>query len=309
MKNKEKDIGKRVKDRENRQLLFLMIPGALLLLIFNYAPFLGIYMAFVDYKPNMGIYNSPFVGLKNFEFFFTSKDAVRIIRNTLGYNLIFLIVDLFFAVGVALMFYKLTSRKALKVYNTIILLPRFLSWVIVAFIAYVFLSPTHGLINSLITSLGGESVKWYTYPKYWPFILTIAHIWKTVGMNCLYYYAALMGLDESLLESASLDGANEWQKIRYIIIPHLIPTMIIIATLAIGRSFNGDFGMFYQMPKDVGALYETTDIINTYVYRALASGSMEKSTAIGLFQSLMGLIMIVITNKIVKKISPENSLY
>lgn len=165
MKNKEKDIGKRVKDRENRQLLFLMIPGALLLLIFNYAPFLGIYMAFVDYKPNMGIYNSPFVGLKNFEFFFTSKDAVRIIRNTLGYNLIFLIVDLFFAVGVALMFYKLTSRKALKVYNTIILLPRFLSWVIVAFIAYVFLSPTHGLINSLITSLGGESVKWYTYPN------------------------------------------------------------------------------------------------------------------------------------------------
>ena len=128
-------------------------------------------------------------------------------------------------------------------------------------------------------------------------------------MNSLYYYAALMGLDESLLESAALDGASEWQKTRYIIVPHLVPTMIIIAILAIGKSFNGDFGMFYQIPKDVGLLYETTDIINTYVYRALAAGNMEKSAAIGLFQSLMGMGMIIIANSIVKKISPENSLY
>lgn len=310
MKDKmKKSVGDRVRARENRQLLLLMIPGTLLLLIFNYAPLLGIYIAFVDYNPNLGIYGSPFVGWKNFEFFFTSNEAFRIIRNTLGYNMIFLLVDLFFAVGLALMFYKLTSRKSLKVYNTIILLPRFLSWVIVAFVVYVILSPTHGLANSLITSLGGEAVKWYTYPKYWPFILTIVHIWKTVGMNSLYYYAALMGLDESLLESAALDGANEWQKTRYIIVPHLVPTMIIIAVLAIGKSFNGDFGMFYQIPKDVGLLYETTDIINTYVYRALASGNMEKSASIGLFQSLMGMGMIIIANSIVKKISPENSLY
>lgn len=298
-----------VSARENRQLILLMIPGCLLLFVFCYLPLPGIYMAFVNYKPNQGIFGSQFVGLENFMFFFKSKDAVRIIRNTVGYSFAFLAVDLIFAVGMALMLYKLTSRGALKVYNTIILLPRFLSWVLVAFIVYIILSPTHGLANQLIKALGGDPVKWYSDYKYWPFIFVIVHIWKTVGMNSLYYYSSLMSLDESLIEAAALDGANKWQEFRYVILPHLVPTMIIIAILAIGKTFTGDFGMFYQLPKDVGALYETTDIINTYVYRALASGSFERSTAIGLFQGAMGMIMIMITNGIVRKISPENSLY
>ena len=306
---KKKKKYSKVAAKENRQLLLLMIPATALLLLFNYTPFLGIYMAFVDYNPNLGIWNSPFVGLENFKFFFLSKDAARIIRNTLGYSLVFLAVDLFFAVGLALLFYNLRSRRALKFYNTVVLLPRFLSWVLVAFIVYIVLSPSYGLANGILQAFGGNPVKWYSKAKYWPFILTIVHIWQSVGMNSLFYYSSLMSLDESLIEAAKLDGANKGQQIRYVILPHLVPVMVVIAILAIGKSFSGDFGLFYQVPKDVGMLYETTDIINTYVFRALQNGSFEKSTAIGLFQSLMGLIMIVITNAIVRKISPENSLY
>lgn len=298
-----------VKAKETRQLLLLMIPGCLLLFVFNYLPLLGTYIAFTDYNPNLGIFASEFVGFKNFEFFFKSKDAVRIIRNTLGYSLSFMVVDLIFAVGLALMFYKLTSRRGVKIYNTIVLLPRFLSWVLIAFIVYILLSPSHGLVNSIFMALGGDKIQWYTYPKYWPVIFLIVHIWQSVGINSLYYYASLMSLDESLLEAAALDGANKWQEFKHVILPHLVPTMVVIAILAIGQSFSGDFGLFYQVPKDVGSLYETTDIINTYVYRALAEGNFEKSAAIGLFQSLMGLIMVVSTNSIVRKISPEDSLY
>lgn len=308
-KQKGKQSYSKVAAKENRQLLMLMIPAIVLLLIFNYAPFIGVYMAFVDYNPNLGIFESPFVGLENFKFFFASKDAVRVIRNTVGYSLVFLMVDLFFAVGLALLLYHLHSRRGVKIYNTIVLLPRFLSWVLVAFIVYIILSPSHGLANGIIEALGGTGLKWYSKAEYWPFILVIVHIWQSVGMNSLFYYSSLMSLDESLIEAAKLDGANKWQQIRYVIIPHLIPVMVVIAILAIGKSFSGDFGLFYQVPKDVGMLYETTDIINTYVFRALQNGNFEKSTAIGLFQSLMGLILVVITNSITRKISPENSLY
>ncbi len=308
-KQKEKKKYSKVAQKENRQLLLLMIPASILLFIFNYLPFLGIRIAFVDYNPNLGIFASEFVGLKNFQFFFKSQDAVRIIRNTLGYSLVFLLVDIFCGVGMALLLYNVRNRKALKFYNTVILLPRFLSWVLVAFIVYVVLSPTHGLANSLIELLGGKGVSWYSKAKYWPYILVIVHIWQSVGMNSLFYYSSLMSLDEGLIEAAKLDGANKWQQIRHVILPHLIPVMTVIAILAIGRSFSGDFGMFYQVPRDVGMLYPTTDIINTYVFRALQDGSFEKSTAIGLFQSVMGLIMVVTTNSIIRKISPENSLY
>ena len=308
-KYKEKKKYSKVAAKENKQLLILMIPATILLLIFNYAPFIGVYMAFVDYNPNLGIFDSPFVGLENFKFFFTSKDAIRVIRNTLGYSLAFLMVDLIFAVGLALLLYHLNSKRGIKIYNTIVLLPRFLSWVLVAFIVYIILSPSHGLANNMIEARGGTGLKWYSKAEYWPFILIIVHIWQSVGMNSLFYYSSLLSLDESLIEAAKLDGANKWQQIRYVIIPHLIPVMVVIAILAIGKSFSGDFGLFYQVPKDVGMLYETTDIINTYVFRALQNGSFEKSTAIGMFQSLMGLILVVITNTIVRRISPENSLY
>lgn len=310
--NRQKGQGirtRRTKIKENLQMLTMTIPGLILVFLFCYLPMPGIAIAFKKYNPNLGIWGSPWNGFDNFKFFFTSQDAGRTIRNTVLYSVGFLILDLIFAVGLALMFYFLRSKKGLKVYNTIVITPKFMSAVIVAFIVYAILSPSYGLLNSIIEFFGGEPIAWYSEPKYWPWILTITHIWQTVGMNSIVYYASLMSLDESLLEAAVIDGANRRQQIFHVIIPHLVPIMVITTILGMGSIFGGDFGLFYQVPKDQGLLYSTTDIISTYTYRAMLNGSLEKSAAVGLFQSVVGLIMVVTTNAIVKKISPENSLF
>ena len=295
--------------KETFHLDLMSLPGVLLLLVFNYLPMIGIVIAFKDYNPNLGIWGSAWNGLENFKFFFTSQDAVRTIRNTLLYSSTFLILDLFCAVGLALMFYNLRSKRALKFYNTVVILPRFMSPVIIAFIVYIILNPSYGLLNQIIRALGGSKIQWYSNSKYWPAILTITHIWQTIGMNCIIYYASLMSLDDSLLEAARLDGANKWQETLHIVIPHLIPVMVISTILGLGSLFQGDFGLFYQVPKNVGLLYPTTDVINTYTYRALQTGAFGKSTAVSLFQSTMGCLMVLITNGIVRKVSPENSLF
>lgn len=308
-KDAKKTAAGRVARRETFHLSMMVLPGILLFLVFNYLPMLGIVIAFKDYNPNLGIWGSPWCGLGNFEFFFTSQEAARVIGNTVMYSLVFLIVDLIAGVGLALMFYNLRSRRALKFYNTVVILPRFMSAVIVAFIVYIVLNPSYGIANQILGLFGISRVQWYMKPAYWPVILTITHVWQTVGMNSIIYYASLMGLDEALLEAAALDGANKWQQTWHVVIPHLIPVMVITTILAIGHLFSGDFGLFYQVPKDVGLLYSTTDIINTYTFRALRDGALEKSTAVGLFQSLTGLILVTGTNAIVRKISPENSLF
>ena len=306
MLNKQR---KRARMKDTLSLSAMALPGVLLLLIFNYIPMIGVIIAFQDYNPNLGIFESPFVGFKNFEFYFTSSDFTRTMGNTLFYSISFLFLNLVTAVGLALMFYSVRNRRLMKAYNTVIILPRFLSAVIISFIAYILLAPTHGIINQLIVALGGDRINWYMEPKYWPIILTIVHIWQVVGMNSIIYYASLMSLDDSLIEAAVLDGANKWQQIRHVLIPHLVPVMVISTILALGGIFGGDFGLFYQTPKNVGALYETTDIINTYVFRALQGGKFEMSTAVNLFQSVAGLIMVVGTNAVVRKVSPENSLF
>lgn len=307
---KEKNVSaSKVARRTNFNLTLMALPGIVLLFVFNYLPMLGIVIGFKDYNPNLGIWGSPWCGLDNFKFFFSSQDAVRVLGNTVFYSVTFIVVDLITGVGLALLFYNLRSKKALKVYNTIVILPRFMSAVLVAFIAYLLLNPSYGLLNQIIVAFGGSRIQWYMKASYWPIILTVTHVWQTVGMNSIIYYASLMGLDESLLEAAALDGANKWQQTWHVVIPHLIPVMVITTILAIGRLFSGDFGLFYQTPRDVGLLYSTTDIINTYTFRALQEGSIEKSAAVGLFQSVMGLILVVTTNGIVRKVSPENSLY
>lgn len=308
-KQKKDSAASKVARRENLNLSLMVLPGVLLFLIFNYLPMMGIVIAFKDYNPNLGILDSPWCGLDNFKFFFTSQDAARVIGNTVMYSVTFLVVDLAAGVALALMFYNLSSRKALKFYNTVVILPRFMSAVIVAFIVYIVLNPSYGIANQIIQMFGADAVQWYMKPSYWPVILTITHVWQTVGMNSIIYYASLMGMDESLLEAAALDGANKWKQTWYVVIPHLIPVMVITTILAIGHLFSGDFGLFYQVPKDVGLLYSTTDIINTYTFRALQAGALEKSTAVGLFQSLTGLLLVTGTNAAVRKISPENSLF
>ena len=300
---------RRTKVQENAQLLLMTLPGIILVFLFCYLPMPGLAIAFKKYNPNLGVWGSQWCGLDNFKFFFTSQDAVRTIRNTVLYSSAFLILDLVCAVGLALMLYFLRSKRALKVYNTVVIVPKFMSPVIIAFIVYALFSPNFGLVNAVIKALGGDAIAWYSEPKYWPWILTVTHIWQTVGMNSVIYYASLMSLDESLLEASTLDGANRWQQICHVIIPHLVPVMVVTTVLAMGSIFSGDFGLFYQVPKDQGTLYETTDIISTYTYRALLGGSLEKSAAVGLFQSVVGFVMVVATNAIVKKISPENSMF
>lgn len=301
----------RIKARKKYTLTLLMlcIPGLICLFLFNYLPMFGIIIAFKDYVPVKGLLRSEWCGLKNFEFFFTSQDAVRTIRNTVLYGVEFLILDLILGVLVAILLYNIKSRVGLKVYHTIILLPRFLSIVIVSFIVYAFLSPANGVVNQLIMTFGGEAVKWYAEAKYWPFIITIVHSWMIIGSGCLYYYAALTGIDSSLFEAADIDGANVFQKMCHIAIPELVPIMVIMTILGIGHLFSGDMGLFYQVPKDQGLLYKTTDIINTFTYRALLSGDFEKSAAVGLFQSVVGFILVVTTNQIIRKVSPENSMF
>ena len=309
MKKKQKSQISRIRRKETFWLDLMAFPGMLSLFVFSYLPMIGVVLAFKDYNPNLGIFDSPWCGFENFKFFFTSQDALRTIRNTLGYSITFLILDVLAGVGLALLFYNLSSRRALKFYNTVVILPKFLSAVLIAFIVYIILDPVNGLANQLLMSLGAEGIGWYAEPKYWPVILTITHIWQTVGMNSIIYYASLMGLDDSLLEAASLDGANKFQQTVHIVIPHLTPLMVINTILAMGHLFEGDFGLFYQTPKNVGLLYETTDVINTYTFRALQEGALERSAAVGLFQSLTGMILVILTNCIVRKISPENSLF
>ena len=287
----------------------LAVPGIVLLLIFNYAPMFGIVIAFKNYKPLKGIWGSAWNGLDNFKFFFSSADAVRTIRNTILYNFSWMILGTITAVTLALMFYSLKNAKALKLYNTVILFPRFLSAVVVAFLAEVFLHSRYGLLNQMLEALGKGRTDWYTQIGVWPLILTIVYIWGHVGVTSVIYYSSLMSLDEGLLEAARLDGANKIKQIWHVMLPHLLPIIIIQNILSIGKLFTGDFGLFYQVPKNTGVLYPVTDIINTYTYRALQAGDLARGAAIGLFQSAAGFLTVVLANAVVKKISPENCLF
>lgn len=295
--------------RYNLALLALCVPGLIWLIIFKYLPMGGIIIAFKKYAPMKGLFGSEWIGFKNFEFFFTSQDAFRTIRNTVLYSVTFLASELFFGVLIAVLLYYVRSARGLKIYHTIIMLPRFMSIVMVSYIVYSLLHPSSGILNNLITAFGGEAISWYTEPKYWPYILTITHIWMILGSGCLYYYSALTGIDPSLYEAAEIDGANVIQKTWYVSIPELIPIMVMMTILGIGGLFSGDMGLFYNVPRNMGILYPTTDIINTYTYRALLAGSLAKSAAVGLFQSVVGLILVTGTNAIIRKISPENSMF
>lgn len=296
--------------RDNAELSLLALPGIILFILFAYIPMIGIIIAFKDYRNNLGVFGSHWVGMKNFKFFFTSQDAWRIMRNTIGYGMLFIALGIVVSVIVAILLYEVKNRAALKFYQTSMILPHFLSWVIVGYITYILLEPNMGVINQIIKVFGGEGKQWYSEPKYWVVILPLVNLWKNVGLKCIMYYAALMAIDEQLFEAARIDGASKLKQIWYITVPSLVPLMIILTILDIGNIIKGDFGLFYTIPRDVGLLYPTTDIIDTYVYRGLRTGDdIGITTAVGLFQSVVGLIMVVGTNLIVKKISPDNSLF
>lgn len=296
--------------KENLQLLSLAAPAILLLLLFNYWPMFGIILAFKDYKVPKGIMGSPWVGFKNFEFFLKSQDAARVIRNTLGLNLMFIAAGIFFGVLFALIMFEVKRKRQVKVYQTISIIPSFISWVAVGYIVYAFLDPTKGLLNQILIACGKDTIAWYSEPKYWPMILLISKTWQGVGLGSIIYYAALMGVDSELFEAADIDGAGKLQKTWYISIPQIIPIIIVMGILDVGKIFRADFGLFYNVTRDVGALYPTTDVIDTYVFRALMQqGNIGMSSAVGLIQSVVCFITLVSTNLVVKKVSPENSLF
>ena len=295
--------------KEHYELLLLALPALIYYFIMNYIPMFGIIIAFKDYKYNEGIFGSEWCGFNNFRFFFESQDAWRITRNTVGYGIIFIITGVVCGVAIALLLFEIRKKIALKTYQTVMILPNFLSWVIVSYITYILLNPALGVVNRVLEMLHIPAQDWYSDPKYWPFILTYSQTWKTVGMNSIMYYAALMAVDESLFEAASLDGANKWQQIRHISIPSLLPLVTILIINNMGSIFRGDFGLFYQVPRDVGALYPATDIIDTYVYRGLRTGDVGITSAVGFFQSFVGLFMVVGTNAVIRKIEPENAMF
>lgn len=294
---------------ENMELFLLTLPALIYVFIFSYIPMFGVVIAFKDYKYNLGIMGSKWNGLKNFEFFFASNDAWRLTRNTVLYAIVFMILSIVCAAIIALLLFEIRNKIALKTYQTIMILPNFLSWVIVSYISYIILNPTHGVLNQIIAFFGGTGPDWYSDPKYWPYILTLFNIWKHVGMSSIMYYAALMGIDDSLFEAATIDGANRFQQIINISIPALVPLVSISLINNMGNIFRGDFGLFYQIPRDIGGLYPTTDVIDTYVYRGLRTGSLSVTSAVGFFQAFVGMFMVIGTNAIIRKINPENSMF
>jgi len=295
--------------KENKEFLILIMPAVLYFVIWHYLPMLGVVIAFKDYTYFGGILGSKWVGFDNFKFFFLSNDAWRITRNTVSYGALFIVVNAISASVVALLLFEIKNRMAIKVYQTIIILPNFLSWVVVGFVTYILFNPTLGVVNQLLSFVGIKEVDLYMEPKYWLFILTVTNTWKGLGMNTIIYYAALLGTNQELFEAADLDGANGLQKCWHISVPSLIPLMTILSILAVGNILRGDFGLFYQISRDVGALYPTTDVIDTYIYRGIRTGDMSVATAVGFFQSFVGFALVIATNKIVKKIEPSNSLF
>ena len=300
--------GAAVTFRKNAQFLMLCLPSIIFTLLFHYIPIFGIILPFKQYRYVDGIFGSKWVGLKNFRAFLRTPDMVRLVRNTVGYSLWFMFIGIVMNIFIALLLYEISSKRLKKVYQTSIMIPNFLSAVMVGYITYAILNPSAGVLNRLLTAIGAPTIDVYANAAYWPLILTIVSRWQ--GMNgYLMYYANLMNIDPALFEAAAIDGASRWQMKRYISIPSLVPLICMMVILDIGGLFSGDFGLFYQIPRNVGVLYETTDIINTYVFRGLQSGKFTLSSAVGLMQSVLGMILLIITNLIVRKISPENSLF
>lgn len=292
-------------------LYFMLLPGCIYLIINNYVPMSGIVLAFKQYNFKTGIYGSPNVGLKNFEFLFKTKDAWVITRNTICYNLVFIVLGTILAITVAVFLNEIRCKWAKNTYQTVILIPYLVSIVIVSYLVYAFLNTENGFINNgILKPLGREPISWYSSPKYWPFILVIVNIWKGIGYNCILYYATLVGIDRGYYEAAVIDGASRWQQFVHITLPGLKATIIILTLMSISKIFYSDFGLFYQVPMNQGPLIDVTNTIDTYVYRGLMKmNNIGMSAAAGLYQSFVGFVLVISANQLVRRIDSESALF
>ncbi|SIR47707.1 putative aldouronate transport system permease protein [Paenibacillus macquariensis] len=299
------------KVKKYRALVLMALPGLLYLLINNYLPMFGIVIAFKDINFAKGIMGSDWIGFKNFEYLFKTTDAYIITRNTLLYNITFIILNTAIAIALAIMLNEIRKRFLSRIYQTLILLPFLISMVIVGYLVVGFLDVENGFMNkTLLPMMGLESISWYSETKYWPWILTIVSVWKGVGNLCIIYLAAILGIDTEYYEAATIDGANRWQQIVKITLPLIAPVITIMTLLAIGRIFYSDFGLFFQVPLNTGALMPVTNTIDTYVYRALINlGDIGMSSAAGLYQAFVGFILVIISNAVVRKYNKDNALF
>lgn len=298
------------KHKKYMPLYFMLLPGTLYLLINNYMPMAGIVVAFKNYNYQKGIFGSDWNGIKNFKFLFKTKDAFTITRNTICYNLAFIVTGTVLAITVAIILGELKARIAKKIYQTVILLPFMISIVVVSYIVYGLLSSEYGMLNHILRGWEKERISWYSTPKYWPVILIVVNQWKNLGYNTVLYYATLMGIDISYYEAAVVDGASRWQRIRYITIPSLLPTVSILTLMSISKIFYSDFGLFYQVPMNSGPLIDVTNTIDTYVYRGLIETSnIGMSAAAGVYQSVVGFILVLGANWLVGRFDQDSTLF
>lgn len=299
-----------VKIKKYWPIYVCLLPGFLYFLVNNYIPMAGIVIAFKNLDFSKGILRSDWAGFKNFEYLFRTPDAFRITRNTLLYNAVFIILNAVLGIIFAIFLSEIRAKRAVKVYQTVLLLPYMISMVIVSYLAYAFLASDSGLLNGVLKFFGAEAISWYSEPKYWPFILTFINSWKGVGYGTIIYLASILGIDRSLYEAASVDGITKWGEIRFITIPLIKPTVITVMLLNIGRIFYSDFGLFYQVPMNSGALIDVTNTLDTYVYRGLVKlGDISMSSAAGVYQACVGFVLILFANWLTRKYSSENALF
>jgi len=298
-------------------LTTMVAPGAIWLILLRYLPMFGIVLAFQDYKiyfrnPTVinNIVHSKFIALKNFEFVFSGTGAWQMIRNTIGYNVIFIVLGLVIAVAFAIMMNELTHKFVAKTYQTLMFFPYFLSWVVASYFVLAFLDETRGLLPRLMESWGMERYRFYQETAPWPYIIVIANLWKNIGYSTVLYLAAITGIDATQYEAASIDGATKWQQVKYVTLPHLKTMIVILLIMNVGKIFNSDFGLFWNVPMNSGQLIPVTQTIDTYVYRAMTvTRNIGMSTAAGLLQNIIGFVCIMTANTITRKIDPDSSLF
>lgn len=298
-------------------LLTMAAPTAIWLLLLRYLPMGGIILAFKEYKVNprnpsfiSNLINSEWVGLNNFNFLFMTDDAKIMFRNTLLYNIVFIILGIIIPVAFAIMLNEVTKKFVAKAYQTMMFFPYFLSWVVVSYFLNAFIDGQYGMITAMQRAAGGEMTNWYTTLGPWPYIIVFANLWKNVGYTTVLYLSAITGIDSTQYEAAAIDGASKWQQIWYVTIPNLRTMICILFIMNVGKIFNADFGLFYSVPMNSGALFPVTQVIDTYVYRALmVTGRIDMSSAAGLLQNVLGFICILTANNIVKKIDADSSMF
>lgn len=292
----------------------MMLPGLLYLLINNYLPMFGIIIAFekINFSQGLlhGVFSGKWVGLDNFKFLFNTNDAWLITRNTIFYNLLFIVLNTVFGLVLALLLKQIRSKLMTGVFQGVLLFPNFISWVVVSYLVLAFLNVSNGFLNkTILPALGLQAVSWYMEPRVWPVILTVVNLWKSAGLHCIIYYSAIIAIDPTLYEAAALDGAGRWKQFTSITLSELAPIIVMMVLLSVGKIMYSDFGLFYQIPLDTGILYDTTGTIDTYVFRALTKlGNVGMSAAVGVYQSLVGFILVLASNLLVRWRNPDNAL-